>query len=94
MVLKIVDTLGWMYGVVPRAGLTFMDFYKEGPYGVWLVIAEILIFGIVPAIILLNPKARQNEGWLIAGLPDELHRNCPESISFYRCDPCNSGHAV
>jgi molybdopterin-containing oxidoreductase family membrane subunit len=65
MVLKIADTLGWIYGVVPRAGQTFMDFYREGPYGVWLVVCEIIIFGIIPAIILLIPKARQNGGWLI-----------------------------
>ncbi len=67
IVLKIADTIGWAYGIVPKAGLSFMDFYKEGPYGVWLVIAEIGIFGIVPAIILLIPRARQTEGWLIAG---------------------------
>ncbi|MBW1700686.1 MAG: polysulfide reductase NrfD [Deltaproteobacteria bacterium] len=66
MVLKIADTLGWIYGVVPRAGLKFIDFYQEGPYGVWLVVCEIIIFGIAPAIILLVPKARQHDGWLIA----------------------------
>jgi molybdopterin-containing oxidoreductase family membrane subunit len=65
LVLKIADTLGWMYGVVPRAGLTFMDFFREGPYGVWLMVAEIIVFGIVPAIILINPRARESEGWLI-----------------------------
>ncbi len=65
MVLKIADTLGWIYGVVPRAGLKFIDFYREGPYGIWLVVCEILIFGIIPAIILLVPKARQHQGWLI-----------------------------
>jgi molybdopterin-containing oxidoreductase family membrane subunit len=67
MVLKIADTIAWVQGIVPKAGLTFMDFYREGPYGVWLVIAEIGIFGIVPTIILLIPKARKSEGWLIAG---------------------------
>ena len=67
MVLKIADTIGWAYGIVPKAGLTFMDFFREGPYGVWLVVAEIGIFGIVPAVILLIPKARETEGWLIAG---------------------------
>lgn len=67
IVLKIADTLNWIYGVVPKAGLTFSDFYKEGPYGMWLVVAEIVVFGIVPAIILLIPKARQNQGWLLAG---------------------------
>jgi menaquinone reductase, integral membrane subunit len=67
MVLKIADTLGWIYGVVPRAGLTFADFYRDGPYGAWLLFAEIGIFGIIPAIILNIPKARQSQGWLITG---------------------------
>lgn len=31
------------------------------------MVAEIVIFGIIPAIILLAPKARQHEGWLMAG---------------------------
>ena len=65
IILKIADTLGWIYGIVPRAGHSFIDFYREGPYGVWLLVCEIVIFGIVPAIILLIPKARQNGGWLI-----------------------------
>jgi Ni/Fe-hydrogenase subunit HybB-like protein len=67
ILLKIVDTLTWMYGVVPRAGLTFSDFFRQGPYGVWLLVAEVIIFGLIPAIILMTPKARENEGWLIAG---------------------------
>jgi len=67
ILLKIIDTLGWIYGVIPRAGLMFSDFFKEGPYGVWLLVCEIVIFGIIPAIILLIPKARRNNGWLIIG---------------------------
>ena len=69
MVLKIADTLAWIYDIVPNAGLRFMDFYREGlyPYGVWLVVAEIILFGIIPAIILITPRARENEWWLIAG---------------------------
>ena len=67
MVLKIADTLGWVFDIVPEAGLKFMDFYREGPYGVWLFIAEIGVFGIIPAIILLIPGARKNTKWLIVG---------------------------
>jgi len=67
VVLKIADTLTWIYDIVPRVGLRFMDFYREGPYGVWLVVAEIIIFGIIPAVILLIPKAREDEKWLITG---------------------------
>jgi Ni/Fe-hydrogenase subunit HybB-like protein len=66
MVLKIVDTLGWISGVVPRAGHQFMDFFREGPYGLWMLVAEIVVFGIIPAIILLIPRARQHGGWLMA----------------------------
>jgi len=65
MVLKTLDYLGWMYGIVPRSGLTFMDFFKEGPYGVWLIIAEMIFCGFLPAIILLTPAGRKSQGWLI-----------------------------
>lgn len=65
MVLKIADTLNWIYGIIPKAGLNLMSFYREGPYGVWLLVAEIIIFGIIPAIILLIPRARKNGAWLI-----------------------------
>ncbi|MBW1998361.1 MAG: polysulfide reductase NrfD [Deltaproteobacteria bacterium] len=65
MVFKIADTLVWMYDIAPRAGLKFTDFYREGPYGIWLLVAEIIVFGIVPAVILLIPKARGKGTWLI-----------------------------
>ena len=65
IVLKIADTLGWIYGIAPKAGLRFMDFYREGPYGVWIIVSEIIIFGIIPAIILMIPRARQHGGWLV-----------------------------
>ncbi|MBN2124579.1 MAG: molybdopterin oxidoreductase [Deltaproteobacteria bacterium] len=67
LVLKIIDTLAWVYGAVPAAGLTFMDFYREGPYGVWLVVAELGFFGILPALILTVPQGRENGNLLILG---------------------------
>jgi Ni/Fe-hydrogenase subunit HybB-like protein len=66
MIVKIADTVAWAYGVVPRAGLSFMDFFKA-PYGVWLIIAEIGIFGIIPAIILITKKYREQENLLVIG---------------------------
>ena len=65
MILKIADTLGWIYGILPKAGLRLMDCYKEGPYGIWMLITEIIICGIIPAIILMIPKARKKMPWLI-----------------------------
>jgi molybdopterin-containing oxidoreductase family membrane subunit len=67
MVLKIADTLVWIFDIAPKAGLSFMDFYKGGSYGVWLLVAEIIACGVVPAIILITPKYRENEQLLIFG---------------------------
>jgi Ni/Fe-hydrogenase subunit HybB-like protein len=67
LVLKIADTLVWVFDLTPRAGLSFMDFYKGGSYGVWLLVAEIVACGVVPAIILITPKYRENEQLLIFG---------------------------
>jgi molybdopterin-containing oxidoreductase family membrane subunit len=58
--LKIADTAGWIYGVIPQAGQRLMDFYREGPYGIWMLICEIGVFGIIPAILLLTPSLRKN----------------------------------
>jgi menaquinone reductase, integral membrane subunit len=65
IVLKIIDTLVWANTTVPSAGLKLMDFYREGPYGVWMLIAEIGVFGIIPAVILMIPSARRNPGALL-----------------------------
>ena len=67
MVLKIADTLVWILDIAPRAGLSFMDFYKGGSYGVWLLVAEIIVCGVVPAIILITARCRENEQLLILG---------------------------
>jgi molybdopterin-containing oxidoreductase family membrane subunit len=65
MVFKIADTAGWIYGVIPQAGQTLMDFYREGPYGIWMLFSEIGLFGIIPAILLLTPSRRKNRLCLI-----------------------------
>jgi len=65
MVFKIADTLGWIFDIAPKSGMKFMDFYREGPYGVWMLVAEVVVFGIIPAIILNIKQARESQGWLI-----------------------------
>jgi molybdopterin-containing oxidoreductase family membrane subunit len=62
ILLKIADTAGWIYGIIPKAGLSFSDF---GIYGVKIIALEIIIFGLIPALMLLNVKARQNMPLLI-----------------------------
>lgn len=44
-----------------------MDFYSNNPgsaYGLWILIAEIGICGVLPALILITPKLRRMQGFL------------------------------
>jgi menaquinone reductase, integral membrane subunit len=60
IVLKIADTLYWALVLAPEFGLKLTDFYKA-PYGMWLLITEIILCGVIPAILLNVPEARKND---------------------------------
>ena len=68
LVLKIADTIGWALGVVPRSGLTFDFFYSQGPYGMWLLIAELGLGGVLPCVMLLTKRVRENYGLLFVAM--------------------------
>ena len=60
---KIVDTVYWAAVTAPAMGFTFMDFYSNNPgsvYGLWILIAEVGLCGVLPAILLVNPGTRSN----------------------------------
>jgi molybdopterin-containing oxidoreductase family membrane subunit len=65
LVLKIADTLAWAYGIVPDAGLRVKDFFRQGPYGYWLLVVELGVCSLLPALILLKAKWRENNRLLI-----------------------------
>ncbi|RJQ55498.1 MAG: molybdopterin oxidoreductase [Desulfobacteraceae bacterium] len=61
LVVKIADTLYWAIETAPSMGFSFMEFYSGNPfYGIWILILEIVIGGIIPATILITPKWREN----------------------------------
>lgn len=64
MAVKILDTYWWATQTAPKMGMSFADFF-QGPYGMWLLVAEIGVCGIIPAIILLTPQAREDDVLLI-----------------------------
>jgi molybdopterin-containing oxidoreductase family membrane subunit len=66
LVFKAADTIYWANVTAPGKGFTFASFYRP-PYGMWLLFSELYLFGLVPAIILLMPKARDNDFWLVTG---------------------------
>ena len=79
MILKIADTAYWAFVQSPKFGLTLGDFYW-GPYGIWLLVAEIGICGVLPAIILLSPSGRRSNFLLFGAFLLEYYRRIAESL--------------
>lgn len=63
---KAVDTLAWLNKTSPSLGFAPWEFYSYKPFGTWLMLAEIVLFGLVPAVLLLHPKTASRRGWLIS----------------------------
>ena len=64
LIFKFLDTWWWATQTAPKMGMSFTEFF-QGPYGMWLLVAELGICGVLPAIILLIPKAREDDVLLI-----------------------------
>ncbi|OIP94677.1 MAG: molybdopterin oxidoreductase [Syntrophobacteraceae bacterium CG2_30_61_12] len=65
-VLKCADTLYWALDTAPGFGLKLSDFYQE-PYGMWLLVAELGVGGLLPVILLLTPNLGTSNGLLFLG---------------------------
>ena len=60
-IAKLYDTWYWATVLAPSRGFTLMDFYSNNPlYGIWILVAEIGICGLIPAVILITDKGRKN----------------------------------
>jgi menaquinone reductase, integral membrane subunit len=61
IIAKIIDTFYWANVTAPSKGFTLMDFYSNnGFYGIWILVLEIVLGGIVPALILITDKGRKS----------------------------------
>ena len=66
MLAKTVDTLIWINRTSPARGFPAAQYYGWQPFGTWILFAEIVLFGLVPALILLTPRLRARTGWLVS----------------------------
>jgi menaquinone reductase, integral membrane subunit len=63
---KTIDTLIWINRTSPGAGFAAWEYYSWKPFGTWILFAEIVLFGLVPALILLSPRRRARTNWLVS----------------------------
>ncbi len=69
IVAKIIDTAYWAFETAPSMGFTVMEFYSNNPlYRPWILIVEIGLCGIVPALILITNKGRSNPTLLVTAV--------------------------
>jgi len=61
IIAKTVDTWYWATVTAPSNGYPVNFFYSNNPlYGYWILFAEIVLCGFVPAFILISKKLRRN----------------------------------
>ncbi|MBN1932369.1 MAG: polysulfide reductase NrfD [Desulfobacterales bacterium] len=60
IIAKILDTVYWATVTVPDMGYTLKHFYSNPVYGIWILFLEIVLGGILPAIILITKTGRNN----------------------------------
>ncbi len=65
VLLKGVDTLVWINSTSPAAGFHPFDFYTRQPFGSWILFVEIVICGLLPALMLLGGRRQPRIGWLV-----------------------------
>jgi molybdopterin-containing oxidoreductase family membrane subunit len=61
MIAKLIDTWYWAYYTAPGLGFELSHFYtNNGFYGYWILVAEVIVCGIVPGLLLINKSTREN----------------------------------
>ena len=64
---KSIDTLVWINRTSPGTGFPAWQYYSWKPFGSWILVAEIGICGLLPALMLLAPALRRKTRWLVTG---------------------------
>ncbi|BBO89106.1 menaquinone reductase, integral membrane subunit [Desulfosarcina ovata subsp. ovata] len=68
-IAKICDTTRWANITAPGLGQTLADFYTGTAfYGYWILFAEVVLGGLVPAIILISAPLRKNPVWRVTAI--------------------------
>jgi molybdopterin-containing oxidoreductase family membrane subunit len=62
---KSIDTIVWLNQTAPRTGANPSQFYAWEPFGTWVLFVEIVVLGLVPALIFISPARRRSLPWLV-----------------------------
>lgn len=63
---KSIDTLIWLNFTSPSEGFAPWTFYIHKPFGTPILFTEIVVFGLLPAFLLLYRKTASSRVWLLS----------------------------
>ncbi len=66
VLLKSVDTLVWLNRTAPQLGAHPARFYAFDPFGTWVLFVEIVLLGLLPAVIMVRPSTRRDPRLLVS----------------------------
>jgi len=66
IIAKMIDTIYWALVTAPAEGFTLGQFYSHNAfYGYWILFMEVIVGGLLPALILITEKGRSSQRWLV-----------------------------
>lgn len=69
ILLKAIDTLVWINATSLSAGFPAFEFYARKSFGTWILFTEIVVLGMIPALLLTSRRMRERPKiLLLAGL--------------------------
>ncbi|MFN2435752.1 MAG: menaquinone reductase integral membrane subunit QrcD [Desulfotignum sp.] len=69
MIAKLIDTWYWAYYTAPGLGFELSYFYtNNGFYGYWILVAEVIVCGVVPGLLLINKSTRENPNFRLIAI--------------------------
>lgn len=65
VLFKALDTLVWINSTSPAAGFPAFEFYARKSFGTWILFTEIVLLGLIPALVLLSNRLREHRAVLV-----------------------------
>ena len=64
VLLKSLDTINWIDRTVPSHNLSAMAYYLTEPFSIWVLFAEIILFGLIPSLVFVFGSRKLGVGLL------------------------------
>jgi menaquinone reductase, integral membrane subunit len=69
IIAKTIDTIYWAFWTAPKLGFNMMHFYSNNAfYGPWILFTELVICGMIPALILIVKPLRERTGLMVTAV--------------------------